>query len=187
MSKTNSDHILIKRLRNDDELALTIIYNDYWRLLYISAFKILKNKELSEDIVQNVFISLWNNRKKIEIKRSLKSYLYTSTRYQVFAKIRKNEHKLHSELFDDIDNRLRKTSPETKLMYKELMEQVNEVVESLPKKCRIVYKLSREKQLSHKEISQKLNISTKTVENHITKALRALRTSLGYLIIVFFL
>lgn len=179
MNNFSSDKILIKRLSEDNESALTAIYNMYWKLLYTAAFKVLRNKELSEDIVQNVFISLWNNREKLEIKVSLKSYLYASTRYQVFAKIRKNEHKLHYELLDNIDNRLKKTSPETELMYKELVEQINTVVDSLPKKCRIVYRLSREKHLSHKEISQKLNISTKTVENHITKALNTLRLSLG--------
>lgn len=178
MHKINSDKILIKRLNEEDELALTTIYNRYWKLLFVYAINVLKNKELSKDVVQDVFISLWDNRKQLKIKVSLKSYLYASTRYQVFAKIRKKEHKLHVALFDDIDNRLKKTSPETKLIYKELVEQINHVVALLPEKCRIVYKLSREEHLSHKEISQRLNISTKTVENHITKALRALRNAL---------
>lgn len=181
MPKTNSIKILIKRLRKDDESALTIIYNTYWKLLYASAFNILKNKELSEDVVQDVFISLWNNRKQLEIKVSLKSYLHASTRYQVFAVIRKNKSISHIELLDDVDNRLKKTSPETKLMFKELVEQIDHIIGLLPDKCSKVYKLSREEQLSHKEISQKLNISTKTVENHITKALKTLRNSLGYI------
>ena len=72
-------------------------------------------------------------------------------------------------------------------MFKELVEQINSVIDSLPDKCRKVYKLSREEQLSHKEISQKLNISTKTVENHITKALKTLRVSLGYIVGIFLL
>lgn len=187
MPKINSDKISIKRLKEDDESALTIIYNTYWKLLYASAFNILKNKELSEDVVQNIFISLWNNRKQLEIKVSLKSYLYASTRYHVFAVIRKNKSISQIELLDDVDNRIKKTSPETKLMFKELVEQINSVIDSLPDKCRKVYKLSREEQLSHKEISQKLNISTKTVENHITKALKTLRVSLGYIVGIFLL
>lgn len=187
LTKINSDKILIKRLKEDDEAAITIIYNIYWKLLYASAFNILKNKELSEDLVQNIFINLWNNRKQLEIKVSLKSYLYASTRYQVFAVIRKNKSISQIELSDDVDNRIKKTSPETKLMFKELIEQINSVIDSLPNKCRKVYKLSREEQLSHKEISQKLNISTKTVENHITKALKTLKTSLGYIMVVFIL
>ena len=93
MSEINSDKTLIKRLSEDNDLALTEIYNTYWKLLYASAFNVLKNKQLSEDVVQNVFISLWNNRKQLEIKVSLKSYLYACTRYQVFAVIRKNEQK----------------------------------------------------------------------------------------------
>lgn len=189
MSDINSDKILLKRLKEDDESALTTIYNKYWKPLYNSAFNVLKNKELSEDVVQNIFISLWNNRKKLTIKVSLKSYLYTSTRYQVFAIIRKNKSISHIQLLDDLDNRIKRTSPETELMFKELVAQINTVVDSLPDKCRKVYKLSREKQLSHKEISLELNISTKTVENHISKALKTLKASLGYLadIFLFFL
>jgi len=179
MHKINSDIILIKRLGEDDERALLKIYNTYWKLLYRSAFNILKNKELSEDVVQNVFISLWNRRKDLTIKVSLKSYLYASTRYQVFYEIRKNKQHFHVELFEELENSLKDTSPETKLIYKELVAQINQVVDTFPEKCRIVYKLSREKQLSHKEISQKLNISIRTIDRHVNKALKILRTYLG--------
>jgi RNA polymerase sigma-70 factor (ECF subfamily) len=88
------------------------------------------------------------------------------------------------ELFEGLDCRIQYTTPETKIMHKELMEQVNLIVDTLPKKCKHIYKLSRNEQLNHKEISEKLGISTKTVENHITNALRVLRTSLGQALFV---
>lgn len=181
MSTTDLDNILIERLKKNDEFAFTSIYNTYWKLLLASAYNVLKNKELCEDIIQDVFISLWRNRKQIEIKVSLKSYLYACTRYQVYDKIRNNKLKFHIELFDGLDNRLKNTSPETKLIYKELVAQITDIVNSLPEKCRKVYLLSREQNFSHKEIAKELNISTKTVENHITKALAVLRNSLGSL------
>ena len=79
-----------------------------------------------------------------------------------------------------LKKRFQYATPETKLMHKELVEQINAIVETLPKKCRKVYKLSRQEQLSHKEIAERLEISTKTVENHITNALRIIRATLGY-------
>lgn len=175
----NSDIILVNRLRNGDESALTELYNKFWQALFISAYNVLKDKEMCEDIIQDIFMNIWNNREKLEIHISLKSYMYACTRYQVFNYFKKNKDKLHVEIFDDIDKRLQYTTPETQMMHNELVQQINLIIETLPEKCRLVYKLSREEQLSHKEIAERLNISTKTVENHITKALHVIRLSMG--------
>ncbi|MGZ3836829.1 MAG: sigma-70 family RNA polymerase sigma factor, partial [Mucilaginibacter sp.] len=83
------------------------------------------------------------------------------------------------EIYDNLADRLQTPESYNDIEYKELMMQVSEVVSKLPEKCREIYKLSREGQLSHKQIAEQLNISTKTVENHLTKALRYLRTSLS--------
>jgi len=125
-----------------------------------------------------VFIDIWNKRKEVVIKVSLKSYLYACVRYKVFAEFRSKK-TIRIELLEDIDKRIQYTTPETKAMHKELKQQVKLIVETLPEKCKRVYKLSRHEQLSHKEIAEQLGISVKTVENHITNALRVLRTSLG--------
>lgn len=169
---------IIQRLRNDDKKALSLIYNAYWKPLFMSSYNLLKDKELCEEIIQDVFIDLWNNRANIQIKISLNSYLYACTRYKVFAQFRKQKI-TRVELFEDLKKRFQYSTPETKIMHKELVEQIDVVVETLPEKCRKVYILSRRNQLSHKEIAEKLNISTKTVENHISYALKALRKALG--------
>ncbi|ALJ05402.1 hypothetical protein APS56_09850 [Pseudalgibacter alginicilyticus] len=169
---------IIQRLKEDDKKALTLIYNAYWKPLFLSSYNLLKNKELCEEIIQDVFIDLWNNREKIQIKISLNSYLYACTRYKVFAQFRKQK-MIRVELYEDLEKRFQYATPETKIMHKELVDQINIVVNTLPKKCQKVYKLSRNNQLSHKEIAEKLNISTKTVENHIGYALKVLRGALG--------
>lgn len=179
ISDSNSDTFLINRLRNGDETALTELYNKFWQLLFMSAYNIIKDKELCEDIIQDIFMNIWHNREKIEIHISLKGYMYACARYQVFNHLKKNKDKVHVELFDDLEKRFQHTTPETEMMHDELVQQINLIIETLPEKCQQVYKLSREEQLSHKEIAERLNISTKTVENHITKALHVIRISMG--------
>lgn len=175
----NTDTVLINRLREGDTLALTELYNTYWQLLFMSAYNIIKDKELCEDIIQDIFMNIWHNREKLEINISLKGYLYACARYQVFNQFRKNKDKIHVEFFNDLDKRFQYATPETEMMHNELVHQINTIVETLPEKCQLVYILSREEQLSHKEIAGRLNISVKTVENHITKALQTIRLSIG--------
>ena len=169
---------IIQRLKKNDKKALTLVYNAYWKHLFLSSYNLLKNKELCEEIIQDVFIDLWNNREKIQIQISLKNYLYACTRYKVFAQFRKQK-MVNVELYECLEQSLQFTNPETKLMHEELVEQVDAVVKTLPKKCQNVFVLSRHEQLSHKEIAKQLQISTKTVENHICYALKVLRAALG--------
>ncbi|OBQ55575.1 RNA polymerase sigma-70 factor [Tamlana sp. s12] len=179
----SSDKDVIQGLKSNDKKALTILYNNYWKVLYISSYNLLKDKEVCEEIIQDVFIDLWNKRKDLEIKVSLQSYLYACVRYKVYAEFRSNKI-MRVELFEKLDKRFQYTTPETKMMHKELQQYIEFVVESLPEKCKRVYKLSRNEQLSHKEISEQLGITVKTVENHITNALRVLRVSLGPVLFV---
>ncbi|WPU92901.1 RNA polymerase sigma-70 factor [Mucilaginibacter sabulilitoris] len=168
---------LIDRLKMDDETALSSIYKEYWEQLYMSAYHVLKDSQACEDIIQELFIKLWNNRYSITINVSLKAYLYASIRYEVYRQIRTGT--VRGDIYDDVLERIHTPAAYDNIEYKELTEQVSSIVNTLPDKCREVYKLSREECLSHKEIASQLNISTKTVENHLTKALRQLRTSIG--------
>jgi len=172
-----SDMQLIGRLKANDEAALTMIYRRYWQSLFKAAYNILKDRQACEDIIQELFIKLWDCRAEVEISISLKAYLYASVRYGVYRQIRTGSVK--SEIFDDLIERLHTPATHNSIEHKELLLQINQVIDTLPDKCREVYKLSREECLSHKEIALQLNISTKTVENHLTKALRELRGSLG--------
>ncbi|WP_298367448.1 RNA polymerase sigma-70 factor [uncultured Lutibacter sp.] len=176
------DDILLERLKAGDNQALTEIYNTYWKSLFLSSYSLLKNKEVCEDIIQDVFVDIWKKRETIKITISLKAYLYACTRYKVYDYFRKNKKGVNVDLIENLNTRIYQATPATKLMHKELVEHINSVVDSLPKKCREIYILSREEQLSHKEIAQKLNISTKTIESHITRALKTLRTSMGGLV-----
>jgi RNA polymerase sigma-70 factor (family 1) len=168
---------LMDRIRSGDESALKLIYNKYWNQLFSSAFNVLNDQHVCEDIIQEIFINLWNKREMIEIRVSLKSYLFASTRYEVYRQVRYAY--VREDIFENIFERMESPSEYGNIEYRELLSQINSIVDNLSEKCKVVYKLSREEQLSHKEIAAQLDISTKTVENHLNKALRQLRTSLG--------
>lgn len=176
---------LLHMLANGNEQALAEIYMHFWKPLFISSYKILKDKAACEDIIQDIFLQLWLKRETLIIKESLQAYLHTAVRYQVFRYIKSNSGRLM--FFENLTERISGASPESDLQQKEMSEIINAVVNGLPEQCRTIYKLSREQQLSHKEIANQLHISTKTVENQITIALRKLRSSLGKMAFLFFL
>ena len=160
---------------------MTLIYHHYAESLLTSAYNLLKDKAACEDIVQEIFLSLWMKRESIEITTSLKGWLFTATRYQVFRVIRQCS--VTESLFDKLETRIwGEPSAENLLYQKELQENISDIVKRLPEKCREIYILSREAQLSHKEIAERLRISTKTVEFQITVALKKIRLSLSELI-----
>jgi len=171
------DHEWLAQVKKGQTAALACIYRKYWRRLYVSAHAILKDGQTCEDIIQEIFLKLWQNRERIEIKATLVSYLYSSVRYEVYRHIKTG--KVREDIFDHIFERMQAGPDYPHLEYKELYIQIHTIVESLPERCKAVYKLSREEHLSHKQIAAQLNISTKTVENQLTKALSLLRLSLG--------
>ncbi|HKG04860.1 MAG TPA: RNA polymerase sigma-70 factor [Pedobacter sp.] len=173
----HTDQELLALLKRGDDAALAEFYRRYWQPLYVSIFQILKDRQPSEDIIQEIFIKFWDKRESLEIQISVKAYLFASCRYEVFRLIKTQ--KVREDIFDSLHERLHEPSAYGSMEHKELIAQINSIVDQLPDKCREVYKLSREENLSHKEIAERLGISTKTVENHITRALTQLRASMG--------
>ncbi len=175
---TYNEKELLVRMAADDGDALAIFYRKFWQSLFLRAYNIIKDKAACEDIVQEVFLSLWEKRHTVVIEQSLEAWLHTSTRYQVYHYIKKGRASVG--IVEKLEEKLKSlTTPEADFLQKELTERINEAVDRLPERCREIYRLSREAQLSHKEIAQRLNISTKTVEAQLTIALRRIRTVMG--------
>lgn len=169
----NDDKNLLRLIADDDELAFTEIYNRYWEKLVAIAYNRIKEIQLTEDIVQDVFVSLWENRHASNIV-SLENYLATAVKYTVFGKIRSIE---RAKKFQK-DNKLSSViNPqiETALHYKRLLELVATEVEILPEKCKLIFKYSRQNNMPIKEIAGKMKISPKTVENQLNKAIKHLK------------
>ncbi len=183
----NSDIILIKQTKKRNEKAFTSIFNKYWDELFISAFFVLKDEDVCKDIVQEIFVSFWNRCPELEII-NLRAYLLQATKYQVAKYIRDNQkYEVLSQSYENIETVEFNEEP---IEYKELHTIISQKINTLPERCREVFRLSRLEGLSNKQIGEKLNISVSTVENQITKALKFLRHELsGYttlLSLVFF-
>ncbi|TDE17222.1 RNA polymerase sigma-70 factor [Dyadobacter psychrotolerans] len=175
----NTDQQALNSLQNSNWKAFEDIYDAYWSKLYLSAYSILRDKQASEDIVQDIFVQLWTKRNSVQID-SLAAYLHTSVRYQVFKVVKAGKVKL--VLPDEITSSVILTDAEDALFSEDLDRILDQHIRRLPDKCRQVFILSRKQHLSITEISEKLGISSKTVENHLTNALGRLRTGLGDLL-----
>jgi len=165
-------------LRIDSLDSFERVYRENWDLLFNIAFKRLKSAEKTKEIIQELFVYLWENRHKIEIRESARAYLVTALRSRVLNHLR-NE-MIHAKHLANIQLNTSPfaVSPEKEIEYKELEASIERYIFNLPDKCRQVFLLSRQQHLSFKEISKKLNISVNTVEKHIGKALKILRLNL---------
>jgi len=168
-------HKILEELNGDDTLAFRQVYLNYWERLYIYAYNILENQKICEDLIQEIFLSFWKNRHKVEIE-NLKAYLYQSLRFQIFKHFRDQKTTLlNIEKFEQI---LKTNSIEESLDLDDLEASIHKHINELPRRCRDIFYLSRFENLSHKEIAEKFDISTRTVKNQITTALKHLRSQI---------
>ncbi len=184
MSVVYNDMELLRAMASGDKNALVLLYHRYWQRLFLAAHNVLKDKAACEDIVQEAFLQLWQRRETLQVHTSLEAYLFSTIRYSVFHYIKKE--RARAGVFEQLTSRLYNATPEEIVTEKNIRVRVADVVEALPDKCREVYRLSREEQLSHREIADRLNISTKTVENQLTIALKKIRFTMARIAGIFF-
>jgi|SRR5690606_21648900 RNA polymerase sigma-70 factor (ECF subfamily) len=174
---SGSDEELLSRLACDDECAFEVLYRRHWAQLFEKAYKRLKSREQAEEVVQDIFTALWHNRNQIEINHSFVVYIHSALKYQVIGIYRSNEKKeKHLNMIQEQNQY--EYQVEEALLYQELNAAVEAEVDRLPSKCKEAFNLSRKEHLSFKEIAEEMEISVNTVEKHIGKALRILRTNL---------
>lgn len=165
-------------LKRDDQVAFTELYNRYWEKLFSIAFHRIGNEHDAEEIVQDVFYSIWRRRMSLQLQHQIATYLSVAIKYQIINRLAKEQvrkkHLEHSLRIDESGI----NSTDLWLSEKELMLKLEQCVSKLPKRCRLVFELSRNEGKSTREIAKKLNIAEKTVEAHMTKALMTLRETL---------
>lgn len=172
------DSHLIDQIKKGNRLAFNALYLRYWEGLYRFGYGILGDEGLVKDILQDIFFALWRNRESLEI-RNAAGYLYRAVRYEVTHALRKGKlTAAHEEYLATLPS---PHCSEAHLHLADLEGQVKETLEKLPKKSREVFYLSRFQELSNKEIAQKLSLSPRTVEWHISSALQSLRQSINRL------
>jgi len=174
----NKDQILYNGIKAGGKDTFQVLFEEYYLRLVIFAQKYLIDLDLSREIVQGFFVNLYEQRETITIQTSLKSYFYQSIRNRCLNVIKQENVRLahHGKIrkiLIDSENDWQDTMIES-----ELANQIRQIVTNLPRKCRQVFKMSRQEGLSNKEISEKLNLSVRTVETHISNALKVLREKL---------
>jgi len=179
LNSTLTDAQLWEAIVNDDYKAFDILFKRYWKKLFMNAYAHLQDKDACEEIIQDIFVYLWNKRKQLIIE-SFPKYLAASTRYKVFNHLRSARLSPLSYVEDvnEVNGRACINKGEENINNDELMLQLCAYLDLLPNRCREIFIMSRLEHLSNEEIALKLNISKRTVENQVTSALRQLRISI---------
>ncbi|NML36623.1 RNA polymerase sigma-70 factor [Chitinophaga sp. G-6-1-13] len=169
---TYTDDQLWSQITLDDQDAFTAVYNRYWKVLYVRARNVLSDSDLAEDIVQEVFISLWHRRQEVEVIH-LKAYLFQAVRFQELKALRnlKSDTNFYERLAH-ISKDLLQHEP---LAFKELDSVLQRVLATFPEDQRAIFSMSRDEGLTYREIADRMEISVKTVEKKISQALGAIR------------
>ena len=169
-------------IKNGDRQAFEELFHSYYSSLCLFALRYLKDADEAEEVVQDTFVKFWNKRENISIDISLKSYLYTSVRNHCLNKIKheavKREHVsvVLSDGTEGVDH--------DHLVTNELADRIADAIERMPTERRRIFRMSRDEGLRYKEIAEYLNISVKTVENQMGKALQYLRTELADFLVI---
>ncbi|RFS26309.1 RNA polymerase sigma-70 factor [Chitinophaga silvatica] len=169
-----TDTDLWNAIRSDDQHAFNRLFDKYWVSVYKTGYKYLKDKEASQEIVHDIFLSIWNRRHTLEIA-SFRSFLLTATRYQIYSR-QKSKQTFVTVANETLGNEFMSYSEaDTKIRQSELYQQLNSTLLQLPKRCQEIFRLSRFEYMSNDEIAIRLGISKRTVENQLTMALKHLR------------
>lgn len=173
---TVSDTELLSKLRENSHEAFRHLYERYWDKLYVVARNRLGNRWEAEEVVQDVFYKLWRRRQTLSLKGGFENYLAVAVKFEVINRFSKRDHASAYRLHLKHDYSEADRGTLRQLDFDELRLRLEKTVQGLPAKCSIVYRLSREQGYSNREIAKHLNISVKTVEGHLSKALKVLRS-----------
>jgi RNA polymerase sigma-70 factor (ECF subfamily) len=166
--------LLVKK----DEAAFEQVFKTHYKNLYAYAFSILKDEDEANETVQQVFFKLWERSEQLSISGPIAAYLYRAVHNESLNFLKHQNVKASHRLHVAYSMKNKAEQPQNKLAGKELEEKFREALNELPEQCRTVFQLSRFEDMKYKEIADKLDISVKTVENHMGKALKLLRTKL---------
>lgn len=173
---------LVNRIaKEDDQLAFRDFFDLYYHQLLNFAFFTLESSVAAEEVVSTVFINLWKNRKNLLEIENIQSYLFTSTKHRALNYLRDNQRLMHFKDIDAEDDFLMidLESPESKLLNAELRDIILMVIENLPPRCKMIFTLVRDDGLKYKQVAELLDISPKTVEVQMGRALSKLKSSLS--------
>ena len=185
--QSQSEEALLSELRSGKEQALDHLFRTHYTFLCQVVFRMIGDANQAEDLVQEVFYELWRKRAQLNINQSIRAYLKRSAVNRTLNFIRDRKLVVDDESALPLDLASSEAGATQQLQAQELQQQIHAAIDELPERCRIVFSLSRFEHFSNQQIADELDISVKTVENQMTKALRYLRERLGPYIGVFVL
>lgn len=166
-------------MRLNDESVFERIFLEYWEKMYNICCHFTCDGAVAEELVQDIFRSLWERRDNLLIDTGIENYLVRAARLKSFEYLRNNATETRNLLEIAYTTPVAENHTENLIYYNALTEQIGRIVNALPEQCQRVFRMSRENGMNNKQIAHSLAISEKTVENQITKALRTLRLHLG--------
>lgn len=168
MTQKKIDYLVELISENDDQLAFNELYQHFFPGLFSFASSVLKSRENAEEIILDVFLRLWENRKTIKTIKKLSNYLYVATKHAAISFLRKKNIISYGEIGDHSIYTF--VSPEQQYITKQTIGTINRLINELPPKCKLVFRLIKEEKLSYEEVANLLGISKKTVEAQIYTA-----------------
>ena len=175
--KTNTDSDLIKGLKKDNHDSFQKLFDQYSQILFQFSLSYLKSREVAEEVVQEVFIKIWDNRNKLRTDTSFKSYLFTIALNSIRKWFNKQsrQNKLEHDILLEFSSKAEEFDDNPD--YQMLLDKLDEFIQLMPEKRRQVFIKKKIEGKSLKEISEELSITTKTVEYHISEGMKFLRTN----------
>lgn len=172
---------LQERIFKNEETALAELYKRYYQKLICFAKSILRTQQLAEEVVEDVFIKLWCNRTTIKDVKNLNIYLYTAVKNASLNLLSQQARRLVSAPFDflNIDINIELTNPQELMITAEMMKKMQQAVETLPPRCKMIFRLIREDGLKYKEVSEILNISVNTIDAQMAIAVKKICSALN--------
>ena len=179
MENPGFDIDLFNRIKRNDRLALNTLFAQYYQKLCSFAYTYLDQREEVEEVVADVFSNVWLKRHQIKIEKSLKAYLYIAVKHAAFAAIKRRQPgvvSIDEMLFDECLTEY--NTPECSLAFKELEIHFHQAINTLPPRCKQIFLLKWKDDLSYHDIAEILEITEKTVENQLVKAMRIIKASI---------
>jgi RNA polymerase sigma-70 factor (family 1) len=162
------------RVARGDETAFTQLYLHFGKKLILFGVSLVRSREIAEELVEDVFVKLWANRQNITAIENIRVYLYVAVKNKALNKLSQKATELIAAPFDYLDTTLDEfaASPYDLMITSEMMERMHQVIETLPPRCKMIFKLIREDGLRYKEVAEILNISINTIDAQMAIAVR---------------
>jgi RNA polymerase sigma-70 factor (ECF subfamily) len=170
-----SDNLLVTRIQNNDKDAFKSLYNRYSKKIYFFSLKYLKNNVEAEELVQSVFINVWINRESLDATVSIKGYIYKAAVNYIYNYLRKKTIRTRFIESEIQKGEIHSDITYEKVVLNDLEKSINSIVETLPSQQQKIFQMSHYEGLTHQEIAKKLDLSVRTVENQIYRALKMIK------------